>query len=267
MVGCDRSNLNRPGGAILVYDRFASIYQRGIYLRFSESLAESILPEYLLELGIEPEDLLDVACGEGTFAVMMAQRGYHVTGIDQSERMIDLAKKRAREADVDASFLIEDMRSLPFTEKFDLVTCFFDSLNYLLAVKDLQEAFLNVYQALKPGGYFIFDMNTVYGLAVDWMRVRDYIHNETEDFIEIHHQDFDYENLIASMTITVFEKHGRFWDRFDEVHRERGYPIADIEFLLTQVGFEIIGIFGNLSKRCEVQNTSSRVWFTAHKAG
>lgn len=248
-----------------VYDRFAPIYQRGPYLRFSESLAESLLPEYLLELGIEPKDLLDVACGEGTFAVMMAQRGYHVTGIDQSRQMVRLARARARETGVDMKFLVEDMRSIPFKEQFDLVTCFFDSLNYLLAVKDLQEAFQNAYQALKPGGYYIFDMNTVYGLAVDWMRMQTYIQNETEDFIEIHQQDFDYENLIASMTITVFEKRDGFWERFDEMHQERGYPIADIEFLLDQIGFEIVTIFGNLSKRSEVQNTSSRVWFTARK--
>ncbi len=49
-----------------VYDRFASIYQRGLYLRFSQILAESVLPAYLMELGIDPKDLLDVACGEGT---------------------------------------------------------------------------------------------------------------------------------------------------------------------------------------------------------
>ena len=248
-----------------VYDRFAAVYQRGPYLRFSQSLAESLLPEYLTELGIEPEDVLDVACGEGTFAVMMAQRGYNLTGIDRSSQMIDLARARARNAEVAVDFRIEDMRSLPFKAEFDLVTCFFDSLNYMLGVKDLQEAFSSAYAALRRGGYYIFDMNTVYGLAVDWMRANTYIQNETDDFIEIHHQDFDYENLIASMTITVFEKQEDHWERFDELHQERGYPIADITFLLDQIGFEIVGIFGNLSKRTDVQNTTSRVWFTARK--
>jgi len=250
---------------LTVYDRFASIYQRGLYLRFSQILAESVLPAYLMELGIDPKDLLDVACGEGSFAVGMAQRGYHVTGIDQSRQMIRLAKTRARKAGAAAAFRVEDMRSMPFEEEFDLVTCFFDSLNYLLAVKDLQEAFQCAYQALRPGGYYIFDMNTIYGLAVDWMRTKTYIHNETKDFIEIHQQDFDYENQIASMIITVFEKQGKRWDRFDEVHYERGYPIADIQFLLDQVGFKTIGMYGNLDKRSEVQNTSSRVWFVARK--
>ncbi len=248
-----------------VYDRFASIYQRGLYPRFSQVLADSVLPAYLMELGIDLKDLLDIACGEGSFAVAMAQRGCHVTGIDQSRQMIRLAKVRARKAGAEADFMVEDMRSLPYEEEYDLVTCFFDSLNYLLAVKDLHEAFQGAHQALRPGGYFIFDMNTIYGLAVDWMRSQTYINNEAEDFIEIHQQDFDYENQIASMTITIFEKQGKHWDRFEEVHFERGYPIADIQFLLEQVGFETIGMYGNLEKRSEVQNTSSRVWFAARK--
>lgn len=250
-----------------LYDQFAAIYQRGPYLRFSQSLAETVLPEYLEEMGIVPEKILDIACGEGSLAVALAGRGYQVTGIDQSLQMINLAQDRALAAGVEVDFRVEDMRSLPFLEEFNLVTCFFDSLNYMLSVADLQEAFLGAYRALKPRGYYIFDMNTIYGLAVDWMRQETYIQNETDDFIELHRQEFDYENTIASMMVTVFRKKGDLWERFDETHRERGYPIADIQFLLTTIGFEIAGMFGSLSKRTSVQTTSSRVWFIARKPG
>jgi SAM-dependent methyltransferase len=250
-----------------LYDQFAAIYQRGPYLRFSQGLAESILPEYLEEIGLAPKKILDVACGEGSLAVALAKEGYQVTGIDQSMQMIELAQDRALAADVNVDFRVEDMRSLPFVGEFDLVTCFFDSLNYMLAVSDLQEAFLGAFRALRPGGYYIFDMNTVYGLAVDWMRQETYIQKETDDFIELHRQEFDYENTVASMMVTVFQKKGELWERFEEIHRERGYPIADIQFLLTTVGFEIAGMYGSLSKRTSVQTTSSRVWFTARKPG
>jgi len=80
-----------------VYDRFASVYQRGPYIRFSQRLAESVLPEYLKDLGIVPKDILDVACGEGSFAIMMSKQGYSVTGVDQSQSMIDLALERTRQ--------------------------------------------------------------------------------------------------------------------------------------------------------------------------
>lgn len=249
-----------------VYDQFASIYQRGPYLQFSKGLAESILPEYMEDLGLKPKKWLDIACGEGSLAVSMAERGYQMIGIDQSPKMIDLAKKRAANMGVQVDFRVEDMRSLPFEDTFDLVTCFFDSLNYMLTVGDLQDAFKGAYRALHAEGFFIFDMNTVYGLAVDWMRQETYIQNETDDFLELHQQTFDYENLVASMHVTVFQKEGAHWTRFDETHRERGYPIADIQFLLNEAGFEIVGMYGSLSKRSPVQTTSSRVWFTARKS-
>lgn len=248
-----------------VYNQFASIYQRGPYLRFSQLLAESLIPEYLDELGIFPQRLLDVACGEGSFAVGMAEKGYTVTGVDYSPQMIALAQERAEDAGVHVDFSVEDMRTLPFEGEFDLVTCFFDSLNYLLTVQGLHDAFQCAFRALRPGGFYIFDMNTIYGLAVDWMRERTYIQNETDDFIEIHQQDFDYENLIASMTVTVFQKQGDQWERFDETHQERGYPIADIQFLLSEIGFEIAGMYGSIKKRSEVQMNSPRVWFSARK--
>lgn len=248
-----------------LYDQFAAIYQRGPYLRFSEALADAVLPEFLAELGAQPRDILDVACGEGSFAVAMARLGYHLTGVDQSPQMIELAAERAREHKASVNFYVEDMRSLGYQADFDLVTCFFDSLNYMLTVKDLQEAFRSAYDALRPGGFYIFDMNTIYGLAVDWMRQETYIQNEADDFIEIHRQSFDYENLVATMAITIFKARDGQWERIDEVHRERGYPIADIQFLLIESGFEITGMYGSLKKRTDVQQTSPRVWFAARK--
>lgn len=248
-----------------IYDRFASIYQRGPYVRFAQNLAETVLPEYLEALGVQPADLLDIACGEGSFAVAMAKLGYRVTGVDQSQTMIDLACERAQEAEVQVNFRVEDMRSLTFQNEFDLVTCFFDSMNYLLMVKDLQDAIRCAVSALKPGGVYIFDMNTVYGLAVDWMREKTYIQNETDDFIEIHQQEFDYENLVATLQITIFKQFGNLWERIEETHQERGYPIADLQFLLYETGFEIVGTYGSLSKRTDVGTSSPRVWFVAKK--
>jgi 2-polyprenyl-3-methyl-5-hydroxy-6-metoxy-1,4-benzoquinol methylase len=248
-----------------IYHRFASIYQRGPYVRFSQKLAESVLPEYLALIDFHPVDLLDIACGEGSFAVAMAEQGYRVTGVDQSAEMIDLACDRAREAGVEVNFFVEDMRNLRYQGEFDLVTCLFDSMNYLLTVKDLQDAIHCAFDALRPGGYYIFDMNTIYGLAVDWMAERTYVQNEADDFIEYHQQEFDYENLVASMEITIFKQQGELWERIRETHRERGYPIADLQFLLTEAGYEIAGMYGSLSKRTELQTTSPRVFFIAKK--
>jgi len=248
-----------------IYNRFASIYQRGPYLRFSQKLAESVLPEYLEFLDFHPVDLLDIACGEGSFAVAMALKGYRVTGVDQSEVMIELAHERAHQADVAVDFRVEDMRDLRFVDAFDLATCFFDSMNYLLTIKDLQDGIRCAFKALRPGGFFIFDMNTIYGLAVDWMHEKTYVQSEADDFVEYHQQEFDYENLVATMEITIFKQQGELWERIRETHQERGYPVADLVFLLAEAGFEVVSMYGSLGKHTPLQTTSPRVYITAKK--
>ena len=93
-----------------LYDQFAIVYQRGPYLQFSKGLAESVLPEYLDDLGIKGKELLDVACGEGSFAVTMAKGGYQVTGIDlQAGQHVDIPpcyhRKDAQKGERDAQRL------------------------------------------------------------------------------------------------------------------------------------------------------------------
>ena len=119
------------------------------------------LPTILEKFNIKPQEILDIACGEGTFAVEMAKRGFRVVGVDISKEMLKFAKEKAKNENVNVEFIYGDMRSLGFNEEFDLATCWYDSLNYLLTLKDLEKAFAGVYKALKKDELFIFDMNTI----------------------------------------------------------------------------------------------------------
>ncbi len=147
-----------------VYDGFAHFYAKGPYTAFSRRVAE-LLPPILGRFGVKPKTVLDLACGEGTFAVLMAEQGLRVTGVDASPRMLHFARQRARDAGVEVTFLEQDIRSLDLADTFDLVTCWYDSLNYLLDYDDLVRVFSHVRSALNPQGLFVFDMNTICGLA------------------------------------------------------------------------------------------------------
>ncbi len=123
-----------------IYEDFAFFYKNGHYPGFSTRMFE-LLPGVLELFNAKPVTVLDLACGEGTFAAAMAQQGYNVTGVDTSEKMLQYARKRAKEKKVNVIIGNQDMRCLPFSEEFDLVTCWFDSLNYLLELDDLQNTF------------------------------------------------------------------------------------------------------------------------------
>ena len=219
----------------------------------------------LERFGLKPERVLDLACGEGTFAVRMAKKGFKVTGVDISPHLLRLARERAKKENVNVEFLLQDMRSLPFEEGYDLVTCWYDSLNYLLETEDLEKAFTGIYRALKRGGLFIFDMNTIYGLAVIWQRHPCYVQQDTSELFEIHRPGYDFEKNIATLRITGFIKEGNGWTRIDEEHKERGYSLEEIRQCLKKAGLKELACWGNLRKLSEPEPDSGRVWFVMKK--
>ena len=67
--------------------------------------------------------VLDVACGTGDIAFAAAARGAKVTGLDLTQRMVDLARERKGASGVPVHFLVGDMSALPFPDgAFDVVT-------------------------------------------------------------------------------------------------------------------------------------------------
>ncbi len=107
--------------------------------------------------------LLDLGCGTGKHALLLANAGYQVTGVDLSEEM--LAAARASTATgATPRFLQGDVRSVRIQEKFDVVVSLFHVMSYQTTNQDLKAAFETARQHLAPGGLFIFDC--WYGPAV-----------------------------------------------------------------------------------------------------
>jgi SAM-dependent methyltransferase len=105
--------------------------------------------------------LLDVACGTGRSTEPLIALGYDVSACDVSPAMVRLAKRRIARAGGRGPVEVADMRRLPEWGRFDVVTCLCDAINYLLDLDELDAAFANVARALKPGGLYIFDVNSL----------------------------------------------------------------------------------------------------------
>lgn len=247
-----------------IYKKFALLYKRGDYSLYSERMAEQ-LPTVLKRFDAKLQEILDLACGEGSFAVVMAKNGFKVTGIDLSYEMLKFATEKARRNNVNVEFLHQDMRSISFEERFNLVTCWFDSLNYLLELKELERTFRGVCRALKRNGLFIFDMNTIHGLSVNWQRYPCAVEQDTPQLFEIHRPSYDSMEKIATLRITGFVKEPEGWLRIDEVHKERGYSLEEIRQCLMKAGLDELACFGNIQEMSEPKQDSGRVWFVAQK--
>ncbi len=247
-----------------VYDEFARFYSEGPYTRFSAAMATEIKP-VLESLGATPSMVLDIACGEGTFAVEMAKQGYFVTGIDRSGRMLDLGRAKAQTAGVKVNFMLRNMVHLIFDDSFDLATCWFDSLNYIWTTTELLSCFQGVYRALHAGGWFIFDINTLYGLAKRSTEHPAYVEVDTADAYIVHQPLYDHELNMLQTKITGFRRREQVWERFEETHIQHGFYWHEVRNSLTQSGFRITGPWNSLKNMTPMDKTSPRIWVAAQK--
>ena len=103
--------------------------------------------------------ILDLACGSGTFANSIANLGYKISGLDLSEEIINVAKEKTKMNHNEIDYQVQDMSNFKYDNKFDVITCFFDSINFL-EENNIKPLFDCVYNHLEDGGYFIFDIFT-----------------------------------------------------------------------------------------------------------
>ncbi|WP_027482094.1 class I SAM-dependent DNA methyltransferase [Deinococcus pimensis] len=193
--------------------------------------AEFIL-DYLRAEGWKAHSVLDLACGTGASTRPFAARGLNVTGLDLSADMLAVA---ARELP-GVTFTQGDLRDFELHQRFDLVTCVFDSLNNLTDPSDLGRALTRAHAHLRPGGFLVFDVNTRAGVRDLWEG--DVIEGVADlpEGGEVHyHWSHHYD---AAREIGIVQAFCRVGDEeFLEVHEERGYDQLDLEPLLAAAGF------------------------------
>ena len=107
------------------------------------------------------KSILDLGCGTGEHDFLLAQKGYSITGIDQSDFMLSLAKNKLSKINNNVSELItfrnHDIRTLRLSKTYDVVISMFHVMSYQQTNEDMKCAITTAYEHLEPGGIFIFD--------------------------------------------------------------------------------------------------------------
>ena len=211
---------------------------------------------------IRPESVLDLACGTGSLAVLLAERGYRVTGADLSEEMLAVADEKCSHLGENRPFLIcQPMQRLRLPEPVDSVICCLDSLNYVTRPADVQKTFRRVYETLAPGGLFLFDINTPYklrGLAGQTFL------DETDDIYCVWRTEFDEKRRLCYYGMDLFQKAGTVWERSFEEHIEYAYTPEELTAWLRESGFARVDVFGD--RKCRAPKEDElRVYLAARK--
>ncbi|HJN17809.1 MAG TPA: hypothetical protein QGH10_20080, partial [Armatimonadota bacterium] len=126
-----------------------------------------------------------------------------------------------------------DVRTFSLGRRFDVVTCMFDSLNYLTDPPDLALALAGLDTHLAERGSLVFDVNTYEGLEDAWQR--------TQAIDDVHHtltieMSFDATTALGRGLISGTVRDGGACCQFEEEHVERGYRAEEIEAMLDDLG-------------------------------
>jgi len=228
------------------YEKFAYVYDR-----MGADLHSVKMTDYTFRIirkfDIEVTDLLDLCCGTGAALKIFHERGYNVCGLDGSAAMLAMAGKKLRGEKIPLikqslpRFSIPEKNKSPKTRQFDLVTCYFDSLNYLKNKIELKAVFRSVSRHLRPGGWFVFDMNTPEALKTLW-GAQCYAGAE-DNLAWIFQNDYNPHKPSAACHVTLFVRENGEWERWEECHTEYGYENPVIKKFLRDSGFIIKGFY------------------------
>ncbi|RUM75723.1 MAG: class I SAM-dependent methyltransferase [Sulfurovum sp.] len=199
-----------------------------------------ILNEYYLETleSMEFDTLLDVGCGSGGFLAQVSHDYPHVEalGIDLSPVMVEMTQAKGLNAQCIDLCKIEG--------QFDVITAIFDMVNYL--DKKALKRFLGcIEKHLNVGGYFIFDINTLYAFKV--VASGNFIKDTEERFLTI---DSDYEEKLGEyfMDFTLFEKKGDCFIKTQDSITQYYHTVTELT-KMKLVSKKAIAIYGDETEK------------------
>jgi SAM-dependent methyltransferase len=140
-------------------------YFQELYLRIFDAIqtAEHTAQEVawiMTALDLRPgARILDLCCGQGRHAALLARAGYLVTGLDHSAFLLKQAQQATSEAGVEVRLVQADMRRLPWRGEFDACVNLFTSFGYFEEEADNQQVLHQVHDTLKPGGTLLLDLS------------------------------------------------------------------------------------------------------------
>ena len=186
-----------------------------------------------LEPGLE---LLDLACGHGRIANPLAERGVRVTGLDATPFFLELARKDAAERGVEVEYVDGDMRSLPWTERFDRILCWFTSFGYF-SDEENRQVLGEAHRALKPGGLLAIEMNNL--LRLIQVYADEVVTERGEDkMIDRHRFDIQTSRSLDERTIIRGGKERTF------TFSVRMFTAAELQDWLRAAGFRDTFAYG-----------------------
>jgi SAM-dependent methyltransferase len=166
---------------------------------------------------------------------MLARKRIKMYAVDLSPEMCHLAREKAKRAHLPIRVMRADMRNFRLPNPVDLVTCEYDALNHVPYRSDLGRVARTVMRALRPGGYFYFDVNTSRAFERYWTGA---VWIERPGVVVVMRNGHNRPASRAWSEIEWFIRDGNSWFRRQERVEEVCWTANEISCTLAKTGFE-----------------------------
>ncbi len=225
------------------YDEFFKEDYLKIYVPFLTEERTKTDVDFIVQVLNLPagSKILDLACGYGRHTIPLAKMEYDMTGLDYTEKFIQMAEERAKSENVQIEFLVGDMRKIPFENHFAGVVSFFTSFGFFSDEENF-EVLKGVSNSLKKEGKFLLDIiNRDFVVknfrAKDWDRLEDGTLVLEENILDL------MTNRTKNYR-TIIDKKGERTISFEL----RLYTLQELVSLLEKVDLKVIQTYGKKDK-------------------
>jgi SAM-dependent methyltransferase len=229
---------------IAVFDSYAQYYD--LFYREKDyprevDYVDALIKKYATN---DPRTILDLGCGTGAHAVLLARKGYRVTGVDHSDAMLAVAEEKKRQCESSVEFEKGDISTVRLQRSFDAAIAMFAVMGYQTTNERLESTLLNVWHHLNHDGLLIFD--AWFGPAVIIQKPHDRVFVVKEgagEIIRLARPVLDILTHTVSVNYTVLHIEDNMQlDHVEETHRMRFFFPKELDFMLAKTGYEVLGM-------------------------
>ncbi len=246
-------------------DYYDILYKDKNYESETDFIA-NIFDKYSLRHG---KKLLSLGCGTCNYEILLAKKGYSITGLDKSVNMLNIAEGKIKAVNMQSKIDLfeKDVRAFSFKKKFDQCMAMFNIVGYQIKNEDFEKTLTNINRSLVKGGVLIFDCWYLPAVLMDKPKNKikkiktksGVISRFTKSLLHVR------ENVIE-INFDVIEKiKGKIVEETNETHMVRYWSLPETLYFLNKAGFELLNAAVFMNENKEISENNWDMFIVARK--
>lgn len=241
-----------------MYNEFSNVYDRLVFDIDYESHSRIIKENVDFK---ESMNILEIGIGTGNMTKYFIENSKEYFGLDPSVEMLEIASNKL----IDYSNIrylnigIEDLESKDY---FDFAFSTLDTINYLKDYGTVKKSFENIYNSLKHGSYFSFDVNSLDKIE-NVLGDNSYVY-EYENIFYTWQNEYDFENKEVDMVLDFFVEEEGMYKRITEYQHQKYYSPDILKEMLSEIGFNNFKI-KDFDTGEDIEDFTQRILITCQK--